>query len=753
MAMMLISAHWENDAMKPGHWDDRLRGGRQGRTTRPIVILALAPFALAGAEARDARAPATARQEVADTYFDTTVKDPYRWLEDDKDPKVHHWSEMQDRRSREYLDSLPFRKPIYDRLYAQIAATSPSYYGLQAVGERIFAFYNQPPKQQPMIAVLGQEANPARARVVLDPNALNAKGTTAIDWFVASPDGRLLAVSLSEDGSENGTLHVFNVESGKELADVITRVQYPTGGGSLAWRADGKGFWYTRYPGPERPVEEQHFYQRLYFHVLGQDPARDVLVLGDGLPKVAEIALSNRRNPDVLVVTVADGDGGQFAHYLVDASDRVRQLTRFEDQVVFVTVAADGSIYLVSQRGAPRGRLLKLSLTDRALAHAREIVAQSDVVIQTGGEFGGEPVVATKNALYVRELVGGPSRVAIFDLEGRIRGELPLPGSATVDEVEPSADRSVLYAVATYLRPRYYARYDEATAKSSDTALAQTSPVSFGDVEVVREFATSRDGTRVPLNIVRRKGTVLDGRNPVLLTGYGGYAVSLTPTFLGPNTRLWLDAGGVYVIANLRGGGEFGEAWHRAGNLTHKQNVFDDFTASAQYLIAKRYTTPAKLAIIGGSNGGLLMGACVTQHPELYGAVVSQVGIYDMLRVELDPNGSFNVTEFGSVQNPEQFQALYAYSPYHHVVDGTRYPAIFMQTGETDGRVNPAHSRKMIARLQGATAGGPVYLSISTHSGHGIGSALSIRVAQTADRYAFLFDRLQLHMPAGTGGE
>jgi prolyl oligopeptidase len=328
-----------------------------------------------------------------------------------------------------------------------------------------------------------------------------------------------------------------------------------------------------------------------------------------------------------------------------------------------------------------------------------------------------------------------------------------LPGSATVDEVEPIADGSVLYDVATYLRPRYYARYDEATAKSSETALAQTSPVSFGDVEVVREFATSRDGTRVPLNIVRRRGTVLDGRNPVLLTGYGGYAVSLTPTFLGPNTRLWLDAGGVYVIANLRGGGEFGEAWHRAGNLTHKQNVFDDFTASAQYLIAKKYTTPARLAIIGGSNGGLLMGACVTQHPELYGAVVSQVGIYDMLRVELDPNGSFNVTEFGSVQNPGQFQALYAYSPYHHVVEGMRYPTIFMQTGETDGRVNPAHSRKMIARLQGATAGGPVYLSISMHSGHGIGSALSIRVAQTADRYAFLFDRLKLHMPAGTGGE
>ena len=728
----------------------RLLAARQG-AMRQLVVVALGAFVLADAQGRDQGAPATARQEVTDSYFDVAVKDPYRWLEDAGAPSVRQWSETQDQRTRQYLDGLSVLRPIYDRLYAQIAAESPSYYGLQAVSNRIFAFYNQPPKQQPMIAVLGHDADPGRARVVLDPNTLNAKGTTAIDWFVPSPDGSLIAVSLSEDGSEDGTLHVFEVESGRELGEPIARVQYPTGGGSLAWRADGKGFWYTRYPGPESPAEERHFYQRLYFHVLGQDPTRDVLVLGDGLPKVAEIALSNRRNPEILVATVANGDGGEFAHFLIDRSGRVEQLTRFEDQVVFVTVGADASVYLVSHRDAPRGKLLKLSPGDRVLAHAREIVPQSDAVIQPGGEFGGAPVVPTKNALYLRELVGGPSRVVVFDLEGRARGELPLPGSATVAEVEPVTDGSVLYDIDTYLRPRYYARYDEATGRSSDTAIAETSPVSFEDTEVVREFATSRDGTRVPLNIVRRKGTVLDGRNPVLLTGYGGYAVSLTPSFLGPNTRLWLDAGGVFVIANLRGGGEFGEAWHQAGNLTHKQNVFDDFTASAQYLIAKGYTEPQRLAIIGGSNGGLLMGACVTQHPELYGAVVSRVGIYDMLRVELDPNGSFNTTEFGSVRNPEQFRALYAYSPYHHVVDGTRYPAIFMQTGQTDGRVNPAHSRKMVARLQAATAGSPVYLSINAHSGHGIGSALSIRVAQAADRYAFLFDRLNLHLPADGG--
>jgi prolyl oligopeptidase len=265
---------------------------------------------------------------------------------------------------------------------------------------------------------------------------------------------------------------------------------------------------------------------------------------------------------------------------------------------------------------------------------------------------------------------------------------------------------------------------------------------------VVREFAASKDGTAIPLNIIRRKGTQLSGSTPVLLNGYGGYDVSLSPQFLDRDGRLWLDGGGILVIANLRGGGEFGERWHQQGALTHKQNVFDDFIACAEYLIAHHYTDRAHLAILGGSNGGLLMGAAFTQRPELFRAVVSLVGIYDMLRVELDPNGLFNTTEFGSVKDAQQFKALYAYSPYHHVRDGAAYPAIFMATGETDGRVNPAHSRKMVARLQAATASGkPVYLSSNSHAGHGFGTSLSIRVNQDADMYSFLFDQLGMRLP------
>ncbi len=292
-------------------------------------------------------------------------------------------------------------------------------------------------------------------------------------------------------------------------------------------------------------------------------------------------------------------------------------------------------------------------------------------------------------------------------------------------------------------------RYDERSAHAAETPLAQTSPVSFADAEVVREFAVSKDGTSIPLNIIRRKNAALTGTTPVLLNGYGGYGISLTPQFLGPTKRLWLDGGGIFVIVNLRGGGEFGEAWHQQGSLTHKQNVFDDFIAAAQYLIAHHYTSPEHLAIIGGSNGGLLMGAAFTQHPELFRAVVSSVGIYDMLRVELDPNGLFNTTEFGTVKDPREFKALYAYSPYHHVVQGSAYPAIFMYTGATDGRVNPAHSRKMIARLQAATSSGrPVLLGINSQAGHGIGSALSIRVNQMADVYSFLFDQLGMRLPS-----
>jgi prolyl oligopeptidase len=710
--------------------------------TAAVAMLLLLAAGAPGGRAADGDVPATPIDTVTGVYHGITVADPYRWLENGSDRRVRDWSAAEDDRTRAWLDALPERKPIYDRLMKLASETSPSYSGLHAAGGRIFATYNQPPKQQPMIAVLGRDADPATARVIVDPNTLNPEGTTAIDWFVPSPDGEKVAVSLSEGGSEDGSVHIFDVAPGKDTGEIIRRVQYPTGGGSLAWAADGNGFYYTRYPGPERSADEQHFFQRIYFHKLGADPADDVLVAGSDFPKVAEIALDNHLNRRVVVASVANGDGGEFAHYLIGADGAVTQVTRFDDKVVAAVAGPDDNLYLVSRKGAPRGKLLRVPLSDPVLAHVTEIVPAGEAVLE------GSPVV-TEKALYLRELIGGPSRVARFDHAGRRLGVLPSPDVASAGQVVPLGDGTLLYAVASYLRPTYFSRFDETSGRSEVSKLAPSSPVTFDDAEVIRDFVTSRDGTRIPINIIRRIGTRTDGANPVLLNGYGGYSISLAPRFLGADRRLWLDGGGVFVIANLRGGGEYGEDWHAQGALTRKQNVFDDFIAAARHLIDQHYTMPERLAIIGGSNGGLLMGAAFTQHPELFRAVVSQVGIYDMLRVELDPNGVFNTTEFGSVKDEEQFKALYAYSPYHHVVDGAHYPAIFMATGENDGRVNPMHSRKMTARLQAASASGrPVYLSINRRAGHGIGSALSIRVNQSADYLAFLYDQLGMKLDA-----
>ena len=307
--------------------------------------------------------------------------------------------------------------------------------------------------------------------------------------------------------------------------------------------------------------------------------------------------------------------------------------------------------------------------------------------------------------------------------------------------MESLEDNSLLFRDVSYTEPAAWFQL-KANAAPVRAALVNTTPVSFSDIEVTREFAPSKDGTKIPLNVIRKKGTQLDGNNPTLLYGYGGYGISMSPSF-DFTRRLWFDRGGVFVVAGIRGGGEFGEEWHKAGNLTKKQTVFDDFAASAEYLIKQKWTRPEKLSILGGSNGGLLMGAMITQHPELVRAVVSAVGIYDMLRVELAPNGAFNVTEFGTVKEPDQFKALYAYSPYHHVVDGTKYPSILMMTGANDGRVAPYHSRKMVARLDEANkSSNPILLRTSSSAGHGIGTALSERIKQLADEYSFLFAQL-----------
>jgi prolyl oligopeptidase len=680
--------------------------------------------------------PQPPKKTASNEYHGTTVEDPYQWLEQDDDPEVKAWSDAQSQRTRDYLDKLPDRAAIEKQLTEWYAKTSPSYSSLVSRPGLLFAMKFQPPKQQPLLVTLTSADDLKSEKVVLDPNVLNAKGTTAIDWFVPSMDGKHVAVSLSEGGSEDGTLHFYETATGKALPDTIAHVQYPTAGGSAAWN-DGTGIFYTRYPRKgERPETDLNFYQQVYFHKLGTADTEDTYSIGKDFPRIAEIALEASRDRRYILATVANGDGGDFAHYLLGPEGEWKQITQFSDQVKATRLGQDNALYLLSRAGAPHGKILRVPLDTPELKDAVEIVPTGKPVI--------EKIVPAADVLYVGDLLGGPSQIRRFGLDGKGETIIPVPKISAVQEMLALEDNSLLFRDVSYTQPAAWFHCVQGKAEPVKTALLSTSPVSFADIEVSREFATSKDGTRIPLNIIFRKGMKRNGQNPTLLYGYGGYGVNMSPTFDFAR-RLWFDRGGVYVVANIRGGGEFGEEWHKAGNLTKKQNVFDDFAAAAEYLIKKKYTRPEKLAIQGGSNGGLLMGAMITQHPDLIQAVVSSVGIYDMLRVELAPNGEFNVTEFGTVKNPEQFKALYAYSPYHHVADGTKYPSILMMTGANDGRVAPYHSRKMVARLNEANKfGNRILLRTSSSAGHGQGTALSERIKQLADIYAFLFAQLDM---------
>ena len=676
--------------------------------------------------------PLAPKQRVTDTYHGVSVPDDYQWLEDAAKPKTKEWVAAQNKLTRDALDAIPGREAVLERIKTLTLSRSSSYYGLNTQAGKLFAIKSQPPKQQPLLVTLASADQKASEKVVVDPNLLASDGSIAIDFYEPSPNGKLVAVSLSEKGSEDGSVHVIDVASGKNIDVVIPRVQYPTAGGAVSWRADSKGFYYTRYPAPgERAEADIHFYQQVYFHQLGQSVGKDSYAVGKDFPRIAEITLANAKSGEHVAI-VSNGDGGEIAIYLLSKS-KWQRLATFDDEVKAAQFGNDGWLYMLSRKGAPRGKLIRVPLAKPSLANAQTLL--------TEGEGTVEHFEVSSGRLFVSLLHGGPSKLTVIDLKTLVARDIELPPVSSISQIAYADNGSVLLSIGSYTQPPAWYRVG-ADNKPVKTALFMTSAADFSDTEVVREFAISKDGTRVPLNIIRKKGVTLDGNNPTILYGYGGYGVSETPRF-STTRRVWLDHGGIFVTANLRGGGEFGEAWHLAGNLTRKQNVFDDFIASAEYLIAKGYTSPAKLAIQGGSNGGLLMGAALTQRPELFRAVHSAVGIYDMLRIELDPNGAFNVTEFGSVRDKAQFDALYAYSPFHRVKDGAAYPAIIMTTGDNDGRVNPAQSRKMIARLQAANPDGkPILLRTSAASGHGIGSSLSETINEQTDTYSFLFQQL-----------
>jgi prolyl oligopeptidase len=713
-----------------------------------LVFAALWTTALANATPTPVEAPATPLRPVTETYQGVKVTDPYRWLENSTDSEVQKWTEAQAQYAKDFLEHLPNRGKIKAKLQKWNDFKSSSYRALSFDGDRYFALKLQPPKNQAILVTLNSLADTKTEHVILDPNILDKTGTTAIDFFVPSIDGKQVAVSLSKGGSEEGTVHIYKVADGKELAEQIPLVNKPTGGGSVAWNKDGSGFFYTRYPhASERAKEDMDFYQQIYFHKLGDDPENDSYSLGKDFPRIAEIFLQTSRNGRFTFATVANGDGGEFAHYVLSPSGKWTQITQFSDKATHAALGMHDDLYLVSLAGSPRGRILHLSLEKPDIKKATVFAAENENVISE--------ILPMENQVYVNCLVGGPTEIYIFDLAGQHQGTLAVSSPSDNGGMGRGQGEQIVFKSQSYTQPAAWYEFSPAgkgTAAGehkptpSKTALVNKSPVSFSDIEVNRQFAQSKDGTKVPMTILSKKGVKLDGKNPTLLYGYGGYSISLTPRFM-TDVHLWLEHGGVYVVANLRGGGEFGESWHREGNLTKKQNVFDDFIACAQYLVDNHYTNPNKLAIEGGSNGGLLMGAALTQRPELFHAVVSHVGIYDMLRVETDPNGAFNVTEFGTVKDPAQFKALYDYSPLHHVKDGVAYPATLLLTGANDGRVNPYHSKKMAARLQAVSAGlksagQPALLRVTFDGGHGIGKSVTQKVNEEADVYAFLFSQL-----------
>jgi prolyl oligopeptidase len=686
--------------------------------------------------------PETERRPVTDTYGLVKVVDEYRWLEAGKDPSVIEWVAAQNQLTRSRLDGLPDRPKIRARVSELLSGTAPEYRDVTVVGGGVFARKRQPPRQQALLVELTDPAKPGTEHVVLDPNELDPSGRTTIDFYAPTHDGKRVAVSLSSGGSETGDVHIYDVATGRALPDVIPRVNGGTAGGSVAWAADGSGFWYTRYPREgERPASDLGFYQQVYFHRLGTPTASDHYVLGNELPRIAEIELAASEDGQTVLATVANGDGGEYAFYAIDARPgargRAAQLFGFSDKIVDASFGADGALYLISHRGAPRGAVLRL---------ARPYTTSRPEVIVPEGDGVIAKIAATASRLYIAEIVGWPSRLRSFRLaRGRAASpELIAPPLSvpSIYGLQPIGDDDLLYMIQSYTSTPGWFRYVASTRESVPTALVQPMAFSMDDVEVVRETCASSDGTAVPLNILRKRGIALDGSHPTLLYGYGGYNLGLSPR-LRPLIRMWIDQGGVYAEANLRGGNEFGEAWHDAGRLTRKQNVFNDFYACAYALVTRRYTRPSLLAIEGRSNGGLLMGASLVQHPEMYRAVVSGVGIYDMLRVELTPNGAFNVTELGSVRDPAQFRALHAYSPYHRVANGVPYPAVLLMTGANDPRVDPYNSRKMAARLQAASSSKrPILLRATDDVGHGGGSPLAAVIDEATDMYAFLMSEL-----------
>jgi prolyl oligopeptidase len=682
-------------------------------------------------------APATApKRPVTDTYWDAAVTDDYRYMERQDDPEVRAWAEAQNARTRAWLDAKPERKSILDRVVQLTHSDSPEYYYLSWRGGTYFAMKEQPPKEQPFLVALTTLWTTKSERVVVDPNAIDPEGNTSIDWYAPSVDGRYVAVSLSKFGTEEGTLYVYETATGRRLDDEVPGVNNGTAGGSATWNADGTGLWYTRLPRPgERPAEDLPFYQQIWFHRMGTPASADTYELGKEFPRIAEVALQTGDDGATILAQVSNGDGGDYEYWVRRGDAPWVRFARFEDEVVDAQIGPDRALYLLSRKGAPQRRVLRLAPGVDDLSKATVAVPEAEAAI--------ESFTPTAGRIYVVEMLGGPNRVRVYGRGGKDLGVLAFEEIASTGPVLRTKGDVVVVRAQSYVTPPEYYTCTPPSMKPAPTALAHRSPADFRDCEVRREFAVAADGTKIPVNILLRRGTPQDGTAPAVLYAYGSYGMSSSPHFMA-SVRLWIEQGGVYAVANVRGGGEYGEPWHRAARLEKKKLSMDDLADCARHIVRRGYTSPERLALEGGSAGGLLVYGAMVHHPEVAGAVVAHVGYGDVLRTELSPNGEFNVTEFGTVKDSTQFRGMLDYSPYHRLVDGRDYPSVLALTGLNDPRVEPWQSFKMVARLQATGSSNPVLLRVSHDSGHGIGTSLSEEDRQLADVYMFLFDRLRV---------
>jgi prolyl oligopeptidase len=705
-------------------------------TVAPVAAPPPAPAA------SGAVAPAGGRSHdpVVEELHGTRVADPYRWLEDGDAADVRAWQAAQNDRTRQALDAIPGR----DTLRAQARALSLAggdvslpRFAHAAHGPELY-FHTKREGGADQAGLFVREGTKGTDRLVLDPTKLSSEPTTAIDWWYPSDDGAFLAYGFSTNGTELSTLHVRDVRTGADLPDTIPNTRYA----SVAWVPDDKGFYYVRQPEPGSvPASEEQQHRKIFFHRLGADWHKDKLVYEPAVKEDSpEVLLSpggrwlvawvdrGYVKNDVFVRDRSKGDTAPWVP-IISGVEALSYPTPREER-----------LYLLTNDGAPNSRLYAVEYDHPDRKLWREVLPEKKDAL--------ESVAVLRTQIVGTYLHDASSRVERFTMGGKSLGALPLPSIGSAAVTGPWDGDDAFVSFESFITPAQVLRYDGHASHPSGLPWDGVGALPpLRDVETTLTYATSKDGTKIPIFVVAKKGLVRDGTNPTLLWGYGGFTVNQTPTFR-PYPFLTVQNGGVFASAVLRGGAEFGEAWHRAGMLGKKQNVFDDYAACAQELVAEKITSADKLAAIGRSNGGLLVAAAITQHPELFRAAVSIVPLTDMIRYPAFRIGRWWVTEYGDPAKDDDFKWLYAYSPYHHVTDGTRYPATLFSTGESDNRVDPLHARKMAARLEEAQgdASRPVLLRVDTSAGHGQGKPAPKLVDQIVDELGFAFDQLGIRL-------